>query len=99
MNNQHMNSVEMTKERYEDAMLYGFMQGQSQGALKALDMLSEVFPKHQDVSGREVLGGLRDIAQALYERTKVEGKKLSTNTKVLDKELKDILKRMGGAQT
>lgn len=94
-----MNSVEMTKGRYEDAMLYGFMQGQSQGALKALEMLREVYQNHKDVSGGEVLGGLRDIAQALYERTKVEGKKLSTNEKILEKELKDILKRMGGKRS
>lgn len=89
----------MTKERYEDAMLYGFMQGQSQGALKALEMLHEVYQNHKDVSGREVLGGLRDVAQALYERTKVEGKKLSTTEEILEKELREILKRMGGKQS
>jgi hypothetical protein len=94
-----MTSIEMTKERYDDALLFGFIQGQSQGTLKALEILHEVYQNHKDVSGREVLGGLRDIAQALYERRKVEGKKLSTSEKILEKELKDILKHMGGKQS
>lgn len=89
----------MTKERYEDAMLYGFMQGQFQGTLKAFDMLREVHKDEPQVSGHEMLDGLRHIAKAILDRTRLEGKKLSTDTKILEKELKDILKRMGGTQS